>query len=205
VLDQSGKLTQRSADLTRRRIMVAACELFSSKGYHGTGTAELVDYVGLGKGGLYHHFKKKQDLLLEIMLEPINDALESSAAAVERSQSDPCEALLQLGRHLGESMAQNLDAWTVLLREYSALDAEGQLRIVDLRREYLSRWRQVLNRGMEEGVFEKRSLAFVESILGYFIYAFIWNRGSDGVELTNNLMSVLMEGVNASTSRASLD
>ncbi|MGD8150650.1 TetR/AcrR family transcriptional regulator [Ornithinimicrobium sp. Y1694] len=193
------KPNRRSAETTRRRILKAACELFSSNGYHGTATADLIEYVGLGKGGLYHHFKRKEDLLLEIMMEPINEVLASSALVVDSSESDPHEALLHLGRDLGLSMDRSLDAWTILLREYSALETEGRLLILDLRQDYLDRWRTVLQRGMEQGVFVDRSLAFVDSILGYFIYAFIWNRGADPVALTDNLMSVLTEGVAAPT------
>ncbi len=201
MLDRSEETTRRSAERTRARIVAGARQLFSSKGYHGTGTAELIEHLGLGKGGLYHHFKKKQDVLLQIMLEPITEVLASSADVLSDSASDPQRALVQLGHDLGASMAKNLDAWTVLLREYSALDAEGRLHILELRQQYLDRWRTVLQQGMEQDLFEERDLAFVEGIFGYFIYAFVWNRGADPAHVTDNLMSVLTEGVRGSTSR----
>ncbi len=46
--------------------MDAAVDLFYHQGYQATGVQEIVDRAGYTKGALYHYFKSKADLLLEI-------------------------------------------------------------------------------------------------------------------------------------------
>lgn len=50
---------------TRERILDAAMELFSQLGYSGTSVAQIEAAAGLtpGSGGLYHHFRTKEEVL----------------------------------------------------------------------------------------------------------------------------------------------
>jgi AcrR family transcriptional regulator len=50
---------------TRDRIIDAAMQLFGRQGYRGTSVAQIEADAGLapGAGGLYHHFRKKEDVL----------------------------------------------------------------------------------------------------------------------------------------------
>jgi AcrR family transcriptional regulator len=50
---------------TRDRIIDAAMQLFGRQGYRGTSVAQIEAAAGLapGAGGMYHHFRKKEDVL----------------------------------------------------------------------------------------------------------------------------------------------
>jgi AcrR family transcriptional regulator len=50
---------------TRERIIDAAMQLFSERGYRGTSVAQIEATAGLapGAGGLYHHFRTKEEVL----------------------------------------------------------------------------------------------------------------------------------------------
>jgi len=50
---------------TRDRILDAAMHLFSERGYEGTSVAQIEAAAGLapGAGGIYHHFRTKEDVL----------------------------------------------------------------------------------------------------------------------------------------------
>jgi AcrR family transcriptional regulator len=50
---------------TRERIIDAAMRLFGERGYGGTSVAQIEAAAGLapGSGGLYHHFRSKEELL----------------------------------------------------------------------------------------------------------------------------------------------
>jgi TetR/AcrR family transcriptional regulator len=48
---------------TRDRIIGTALDLFSRRGYEGTGIQEIVDGAGVTKPSLYYHFGSKQGLL----------------------------------------------------------------------------------------------------------------------------------------------
>ena len=55
-----------SADLTRQRLIRAALELFTSRGYHDTTTAQIAKKAGVAEGTIYRHFASKQHLLNEL-------------------------------------------------------------------------------------------------------------------------------------------
>jgi AcrR family transcriptional regulator len=180
---------------TRARILTASADLFARQGYHGTGLAELLDAVGLGKGGFYHHIASKEQLLLEIMRDPIDRVLASSDRILAGDADAPTK-LRELGTDLGRAMAADLSAWTVFLREYSALGPEGKTEVLGRRQAYLDRWRRVLEEGAAAGEFRELDLAFVESVLGLFIYTFVWDRQDAPAEtLTDSIMAVLLHGV----------
>ncbi len=71
----------RVADLTHQRLIRAALELFSTRGYHDTTTAQIAKKAGVAEGTIYRHFASKQQLLNELY----RAALRWAAKAVEDS------------------------------------------------------------------------------------------------------------------------
>lgn len=49
-------------DLTRQKIIEKSMHLFSVKGYFNTSIADVVQATGLTKGGLYGHFRNKEEI-----------------------------------------------------------------------------------------------------------------------------------------------
>lgn len=49
-------------ELTRRNITEKSLQLFSVKGYFNTSISDILQATGLTKGGLYCHFKSKEDV-----------------------------------------------------------------------------------------------------------------------------------------------
>ena len=56
----------RQADLTRQRLVRAALELFTTRGYHATTTPLLAKKAGVAEGTIYRHFDSKEHLLNEL-------------------------------------------------------------------------------------------------------------------------------------------
>jgi len=52
---------------TKEKILDAALELFSQKGYKGTGVRLISSKVGIRESALYNHFKNKEDILNTIV------------------------------------------------------------------------------------------------------------------------------------------
>ena len=85
---------------TKERILSAALEMFSQKGYEGTNIRELAASLGLVKSGIYKHYESKEDIwnaLLDRMiayygerfgsperLPPVPDSLEEFMAMTMR-------------------------------------------------------------------------------------------------------------------------
>lgn len=53
-------------DLTRPRLVRASLELFFTRGYHETTTAQIARKAGVAEGTIYRHFASKQQLLNEL-------------------------------------------------------------------------------------------------------------------------------------------
>ncbi|WP_458756422.1 TetR/AcrR family transcriptional regulator [Afipia sp. TerB] len=54
---------KKSADVRRGELLAAAQALFFTKGYEATTVADIMERAGVSKGGFYHHFSAKDDLL----------------------------------------------------------------------------------------------------------------------------------------------
>ena len=54
------------ADLTRQRLVLAALELFTARGYHETTTPEIAKKAGVAEGTIYRHFTSKQHCFNEL-------------------------------------------------------------------------------------------------------------------------------------------
>ncbi len=57
---------------TRRRITEQALQLFSVKGYFNTGINDILSATGLTKGGLYGHFKSKEEIWYAVYDEALD-------------------------------------------------------------------------------------------------------------------------------------
>lgn len=79
-------------ELTRRNIIEKSLQLFSVKGYFNTSISDILQATGLTKGGLYCHFKSKE----EVWRAVYDDAVEIWRAVVfkdVRSVADPLERI----------------------------------------------------------------------------------------------------------------
>ena len=57
----------RSSEVTRRRILDAAYELFYRKGFSRVGVDEIAESAGITKRSLYYHFESKDELLAAVL------------------------------------------------------------------------------------------------------------------------------------------
>jgi AcrR family transcriptional regulator len=71
------------------RILNAALQAFAEHGYHGTTTRELAERSGLSVPGIYHHYRSKQDILVDLMMVVIDELIERSRLAISSASPDP--------------------------------------------------------------------------------------------------------------------
>ena len=79
-------------ELTRKKIIEKSLQLFSVKGYFNTSISDILQATGLTKGGLYCHFKSKEDVWRAVY----DDAVQIWKAAVFNhlnSAVDPLERI----------------------------------------------------------------------------------------------------------------
>lgn len=57
---------------TRRNIVEKSLQLFTVKGYFNTSVSDILDATGLTKGGLYGHFRSKEDIWYAVYDEAVS-------------------------------------------------------------------------------------------------------------------------------------
>ena len=69
----------RKGEEKRQELLDAAEKLFCAKGYEGASVQDILTASGLSKGGFYHHFASKEDVIKALCVR----RAERAAAAVE--------------------------------------------------------------------------------------------------------------------------
>ncbi|SBU99451.1 transcriptional regulator, TetR family [Streptomyces sp. Ncost-T6T-1] len=78
----------------RQHIVNAAAELFATKGFERTTTAEICRAAGMSAGNLFHYFANKRAIFLAVFEDEDSDKAERLAAA--EVAEDPWNALLDV-------------------------------------------------------------------------------------------------------------
>ena len=56
------KINVQKGENTRELIITTSAELFNTKGYNGSSMSDIMEATGLKKGGIYNHFKNKDEI-----------------------------------------------------------------------------------------------------------------------------------------------
>jgi TetR/AcrR family transcriptional regulator, transcriptional repressor for nem operon len=80
------------------RIVHEALRQFSSKGFMSTSISDILESVGTSKGGLYNHFKSKEDLFFAALSEARKIWRQRNLAGLDRCER-PLDKLKQLLRN----------------------------------------------------------------------------------------------------------
>lgn len=129
---------------TRARLIKAARELMSLRGFTEVGIAEITEVADVGTGTFYNYFSSREELLTAVAedsVENIGDALDRDVSVLE----DPAEAFASSLRHLVR-YSLNDRVWGGFLVQMGAAHP-ALLRILG------PRARRDLLRGVEDGRF----------------------------------------------------
>jgi AcrR family transcriptional regulator len=129
----------------RDRILHAAARLFHERGYQATTVRDIGEAVGILSGSLFHHFRSKDEILLEIMREAAV-GLCVRAEEVLRRTGDPAERLRQIIDIELEWMVGDIkkDYLAVLVFEWREVPESLKSEFTRLRMRYNSIWLDVL-------------------------------------------------------------
>jgi TetR/AcrR family transcriptional regulator, cholesterol catabolism regulator len=122
-------------DTTKARLYDAAAELFRTKGFAATTTREIAAALGIQKATLYHHIRRKEDLLYEMCRDSLT-RIQSAADQVLAESSDSRGRLVNLiHAHMVTSLGDR-DKHAVMLAELRSLPLDESVEIFALRHEY---------------------------------------------------------------------
>jgi AcrR family transcriptional regulator len=126
----------------RQEILRAAARLFQQRGYHATSMNDVAAALKLSKGGLYHHFESKDEILFHIMSHAMDITEERVINVVRRidgtSAAGTEERLRMLIRlHIQVVLSPEDREITVMLHENHPLPPALRRKINGRKKDYL--------------------------------------------------------------------
>jgi AcrR family transcriptional regulator len=121
----------------RQEILRAAARLFQQQGYDATSMNDVAAALKLSKGGLYHHFQSKDEILYHIMSHAM-DITEGRVINVARRIEGAEERLRTLIRlHIEVVLSEEDREITVMLHENHPLPAALRRKINGRKKDYV--------------------------------------------------------------------
>lgn len=181
-------------------LKAAAVKLFQRRGYAGVTVDDIVREVGVTKGGFYHYFESKAELLFALHNEYVRYSVEQYRRVFAETDHPAkqldgfiCEAFRQIHEHG--------DYVHVLFDERRFLP-EDKVAGVEAKKDELRRMLvAVIDAGIAQGVFRRvNSQAAALAIFGMCMWGYQWYRRNGALshtELAEHFSALLHEGLDA--------
>jgi AcrR family transcriptional regulator len=173
-----GRVMKKPKDVRIEEILNAAVNEFLEKGYEGASVESIARRAGITKGGIYHHFRSKDEILLAAngkFEEPVLSMIKTA-----ESKPDAAEGISGF-------IAEYLGHWSMHPKEMtffflSLSKVLSSLELWTLYEEYCRIMRlfacSLYKRGIESGLFrvhdpERQALALVAALEGVLGYMFV--------------------------------
>ncbi len=195
---QDSDLTLDNSENTASRLLKTAAALFREKGYSATSTRELAKHLGIQNASLYHHIRKKEDLLYSLCME----CLENIQCEVEQavaSYTHPLERLqVMIEAHMDAALSDQ-DKHATMLIELHQLSVEPMAAVLKKRDKYEALVKRLISEAQDAGYLRQdlqakyQALALL-NLLNWSIFWFRSNGELDSNQLAKILATIFLNG-----------
>ncbi|HOZ60387.1 MAG TPA: TetR/AcrR family transcriptional regulator [Nakamurella multipartita] len=137
----------------RRQILDAATEVMSTTGFHATSMQAVAERAGISVGLIYQYFGNKDELLVAVIVDILEDFRDQVPAAIAAAGEDPVDRFGAAFRICCQVVEAKREAVTLTYRESRTLPADGLERIKDLELQTAEPIRLAVADGIDAGVF----------------------------------------------------
>jgi AcrR family transcriptional regulator len=199
------KTAAQRADGNRRQDLIkAAARLFRQVGFAATSTRDIAAAVGMRSGSPFYHFDSKQALLVAVMEDGMQSALQGLESRIDQARnqsSDDVQLLHTMVRaHMDVLWGNQHDFIPVMLQEWQVLSADQRRGIAALKDAYEAHWNPVLQRLIDQGRL-RGDVAMVRLMLfGAMNWTLKWYDPQGKVTLdawTEQLMALVLQPAQA--------
>ena len=191
-------LTEEEQSRRRREIFQSAVHLFVEKGFNETSMREIAEAAGIGKSTLYDYFATKDDILLSVVEEEVQN-LTTKADKISQQPIETVQKLRQIFFEYMDYLAANEDFYLKLSLEVQRLALNSLARIQKKRYAYQDVIRGVIESGIQEGSLRPTDpLLATRVILAALSPAVYTTRPCNAREqMMENAFSLIMTGLKA--------
>ena len=160
-------------DDQREAILAQAAHLFARGGYSGTSMNQIADATGLSKAALYHYFRDKYALLVEIAEGHVTK-LETLVADVRAMDLSPEARMRMLIERIMAEYAGAEDAHRVLTSDVRFLDAADRRRILGKERRVVEGFAEAIAAWRPEHEMAALTKPLTMLLFGMINWMFTW-------------------------------
>jgi AcrR family transcriptional regulator len=147
-------LSQQSRAQDRhQRILDAALQVFSRRGYHAARVDDIAETARTSKGGVYFHFPNKEAIFLALLQRTatrLSEKIEEAVAAVDTPLAKADAALLTVLR----TFVRHRALARLFMVEALGAGREFHQRLAEVRNDYTMIIKRHLDSAVEEGAIE---------------------------------------------------
>lgn len=186
----------------RHELVLAAGRLFRELGYERTTVRELAAAVGLQSGSLFHHFRNKEEILLAVMADGIQEVIDEGRAVLE-SDRDPAERLIALFRLHMNSLIHGVggNAMHAIIFDWRSLSSEARQYARRLADTYEGLWHRAISDAVEAGQLSGDAVVLRKFVLGGMNHMVRWYKPEGRIPAQDFIEAMLQAAFPQLTSR----
>ena len=134
----------------RMEAIRSAAAVFADKGYHGSSTRAIAEYMAIKQGSLYYYFKSKEDALSEVCLYGMQDYVERMNKISASDQTFREKLVATVTSHVTKYREKN-EALRVYNAERLYLPESKRTRLKELGTGYRQQLEKIFEDGIKNG------------------------------------------------------
>lgn len=185
----------------KEKILEAALLCFNKKGFYKTSIDDIASVGKISKGGIYYHFKSKEELFLGLFHFRLSKYIEQLKTYIQE-ESDPTKRMWMLIQKWGLILKENEDFFKFCL-EFGSMGArEPGIRkeMTSFYKNSIKTFSQIIEEGIETGKFKELDSEKIARLIyflshGVFSTFFAVNCDFDLIDQHNFNMEILFKGI----------
>lgn len=184
----------------KKKITENSIQLFEKKGFTETSIQDIVDSLGVTKGTFYYYFSSKEELLMDIHLQYINEILKIQSEILSDENKDNKTKLYDIVYMLISHIKSQGSSARIFFREMQNLSEDRLISIIPKRDQFRLNIEQVIRNGMMVGEFRSDLNASIITfgILGIANWSYNWFHPEGSLtdyEVTEIFIDMILKGI----------
>ena len=167
-------------DEQREAILRHAARLFARRGYIGTSMNQVAEAAGLSKASVYHYYRDKYALLVEITVGHVS-TLEALVDEVRAEGLSPADAVRRLIERIIGEYADAQDAHRVLTEDVRFLEPDDRERVLGAERRVVAGFAQAIGAWQPQQAEAGLTKPLTMLLFGMVNWLFTWHRPGGGL------------------------
>ena len=162
--------------MIKEQITKQSIRLFESKGFSQTSIQDIVDALDVTKGTFYYYFSSKEQLLMDIHLQYIDNLLLRQQNILKKDSLTSEDKLNEIIIMLIKDIKDKGSSGRVFFREIRHLNNKNSSKVKEKRNDFRLKIEEVVKQGIASGEFRDDLSAdmIAFGILGLTNYTYNW-------------------------------